>query len=189
MARRDGRDDRGHAHIARLNSSQERRESHIDKLDRQFSEVLQELRVSQTGVQILFAFLLILAFSSRFETISDFGRAVYIVTLLSTAVATACFIAPVPYHRIMFRRGMRSELVDAANRYARAGLIFLLISIGGSILLVTDIVLGSVWAGYLTAAVVIFNVTLWYVIPLWRRAKLTAETTTPGAPTPPKPSD
>jgi hypothetical protein len=147
----------------------------MDQLDRHFSEVLQELRVSQTGVQILFAFLLTLAFSARFEDISDFGRDVYVVTLLSTAAATACFIAPVPYHRIVFRKGLRSDLVNAANWYARAGLVFLLISIGGSILLVTHVVLGNVWAGWLTALVVTINVTLWYVIPLWRRSRLTGD--------------
>jgi hypothetical protein len=146
-----------------------RDETHIQRLDRQSQDLLQELRVSQAGVQILFAFLLTLAFSDGFRRVSEFERNVYIVTLLSTAAATTLFIGPVSYHRLVFRLGQRAALVTAANRMAKFGLAFLLIAIGGSVLLVTDVVLGGKWAAALTACIVVFMVAIWYVLPLIRR--------------------
>ena len=89
-------------------------------------------------MQILFAFLLSLAFASRFDETTDFQRDLYIVTLVCAALATACLIAPVPFHRIVFRRGMKDDLIIAANRYVAAGLVFLFLSMAGAILLVLD---------------------------------------------------
>ena len=100
----------------------QRDETEADRLDRNYLEMLQELRVLQAGMQILFAFLLSLAFASRFDETTDFQRDLYIVTLVCAALATACLIAPVPFHRIVFRRGMKDDLIIAANRYVAAGL-------------------------------------------------------------------
>ncbi|MDT4906886.1 MAG: hypothetical protein QOI69_127, partial [Pseudonocardiales bacterium] len=97
-----------------------RDESDAARIDRNYSEQLQELRVAQAGVQILFAFLLGIAFQQRFESITDFQRALYIGTLICTAVATALFIAPVAVHRVMFRRHLKDELVEFTGRVAVA---------------------------------------------------------------------
>ena len=116
----------------------QRDETEADRLDRNYLEMLQELRVLQAGMQILFAFLLSLAFASRFDETTDFQRDLYIATLVCAALATACLIAPVPFHRIVFRRGMKDDLIVAANRYVAAGLLFLFLSMAGAILLVLD---------------------------------------------------
>src|SRR3954452_8688774 len=93
----------------------DRSECALERADRNMNELLQELRVAQTGVQILFAFLLTLAFTQRFGQITAFQRALYMATLLLTTAATGLLIAPVAYHRLTFRRRMRAELVTAAN--------------------------------------------------------------------------
>jgi uncharacterized protein DUF6328 len=142
-------------------------ESEGERLDRNFADLLQELRVAQTGVQILFAFLLTLPFAARFGDIDSFERFVYVVALISAAFAAASIIAPVAFHRVVFRRGRKPQLVAAAHRFASIGLGFLLVSMAGAILLVTDFLLGRVWSLMLTAITTIWFVLLWAVLP-WR---------------------
>jgi uncharacterized protein DUF6328 len=142
-------------------------ESEGERLDRNFADLLQELRVAQTGVQILFAFLLTLPFAARFGDIDSFERFVYVVALISAAFAAASIIAPVAFHRVVFRRGRKPQLVAAAHRFASIGLGFLLVSMAGAILLVTDFLLGRVWSLVLTAITTIWFVLLWAVLP-WR---------------------
>jgi hypothetical protein len=149
------------------NMSERPDESETERLDRNFGDLLQELRVAQAGVQILFAFLLTLPFGARFGDIDTFEKIVYIGALLSAAVAAASIIAPVAYHRILFRRGRKPQLVEAAHRLASMGLAFLLLAMVGAILLVTDFVLGRGWALVLTAAATVWFVLLWAVLP-WR---------------------
>src|ERR1051326_7498703 len=100
-----------------------RDESAAERADRNFTELLQEVRVAQTGVQILFAFLLTMPFSARFTAIGAVDRAVYVVTLLAAAGASALLVAPVAYHRQVFRQHRKAELVDTASRFARTGLV------------------------------------------------------------------
>ena len=100
-----------------------RDETPIERADRNYNELLQELRVAQTGVQILFAFLLTIPFQQRFgEEVGTGLRKEYLVTLLVTAMATALLIAPVTMHRILFRQGLKPQLVTVADRLAKAGL-------------------------------------------------------------------
>lgn len=146
-------------------------ESESEQLERNFGDLLQELRVSQTGVQILFAFLLTLAFTQRFEDIDAFQRGTYIVTLMASAAATVLFIAPVAYHRIVFRQHLRPALVRDGNRMAIAGLCLLSLALAGAILLIVDVVLGHIWATALTAALALFIIVLWYVIPARQRRR------------------
>ena len=103
-------------------------ESEDEKADRRYDELLQELRVAQTGVQFLFAFLLTLAFTQRFGQITEFQHRLYVGTLLATAVASALLIGPVPLHRILFRRGLKPRLVRGADLMARGGLVMLLLA-------------------------------------------------------------
>jgi hypothetical protein len=144
-----------------------RDETEADRLDRNFGDLLQELRVAQAGVQILFAFLLTLPFAARFAAIDTFDKAVYMGALVTAALAAASFIAPVAYHRMLFRRGRKLQLVRAAHRLAAAGLAFLFVAMMGAILLATDVVLGRRWAVAVTSVAAIYFLSLWWVLP-WR---------------------
>lgn len=147
-------------------SADGRDETEAERADRNFTELLQELRVAQTGVQILFAFLLTLPFTQRFEKLGDDDRSVYLGTLLATAVATACLIAPVSHHRILFRRHRKPEIVDTANKLAQTGLAFLLIAVGGAVYLIFDFVVGLGIAGVVTGVLAVLFIVIWYVQPL-----------------------
>ena len=123
-----------------------RSESAEERLDRNLSELLQELRVAQTGVQILFAFLLTLPFTARFGEVTRFERDVYFATLLCAGSASAFLIGPVSYHRLLFRQRDKQHVVFAANWMAVVGLACLAVAIVGVILLVTDFLFGRVAA-------------------------------------------
>jgi hypothetical protein len=149
-----------------------RDESEAQRLDRNFNELLQELRVAQTGVQILFAFLLGIAFQQRFETISTYERMLYVVTLLLAAIAAVLLIAPVAVHRVLFRKRVKDEIVDIASRYAATGLAVLALAIVSAVLLVLTIVLNVVAAVAIAAGMFTLLLTLWLVVPLATRARL-----------------
>src|SRR5215218_8139748 len=106
-----------------------RDESEAERLDRNYGELLQELRVAQVGVQILFASLLTVAFTPQFERITSLQRGTYVVTLLSAAVATACLIGPVAFHRIVFRHSQKDDLVRMSHRMALAGMGCLMVAV------------------------------------------------------------
>lgn len=142
-----------------------RDETRLERYDRNFDELLQELRVAQTGVQILFAFLLTLPFTSRFGSIGGLDKAVYVATLLSSATATALLIAPVSGHRQVFRLGLKPELVRLASRLAKAGLAFLMIAMVGAVFVVLDVVTGLGWAAGLSVATAVLYLVLWYALP------------------------
>jgi hypothetical protein len=144
-------------------------ETVAQRLDRNYTELLQELRVAQTGVQILFAFLLTLAFTQRFAETDGFQRFVYVVTLLFAAGAAALLIAPVAFHRLVFRRRQKDDLVDAANRFALGGLAMLFVAMVGAVLLILDVVLGDFRAFLLTGLVAAWFLGLWLVLPLTSR--------------------
>jgi len=148
-----------------------RDESEAERLDRNYGELLQELRVLQAGMQILFAFLLTLVFASRFEDTTHLQRQIYVVTLICAAIATGCFIAPVPFHRMVFRRGMKDDLITVANRYVAVGMVFLLLTMIGAIMLVLDFLFGLVPAALVTGALAVVFVVLWLLIPLRARAE------------------
>jgi len=147
-----------------------RTETPEQRADRNFDELLQELRVLQTGVQILFAFLLTLPFQQRFVAVDAFQRGAYVVTLLLCAAATAFLIAPVAYHRKLFRRHRKPQLVASADRLARVGLLMLLLALVTGVMMILDVVLGRLAAVTGAAAVAALFVALWYVLPR-RRAR------------------
>jgi hypothetical protein len=146
-------------------------ETELQRWQRNFAELLQELRVAQTGVQILFAFLLILAFSPGFDETDTFARTVYLVALLSAAAATALIIAPVAYHRVLFRRSQKPRLVVYAHRMAFAGLMLVIVAMASAVLLATDVVLSRPAAIAVSAATAAGLLLLWAVLPLLRRAR------------------
>src|ERR687885_946018 len=110
-------------------------ESEAQRADRNFNDILQELRVTQTGVQILFGFLLTLPLQARFERLDRYEKGLLVVAVLLLAVATAFIIAPVAWHRALFRHRLKTEIVDAGGRFAKAGLTALGLGIVASMLL------------------------------------------------------
>jgi hypothetical protein len=147
-----------------------RDETELQSVDRQFTELLQELRVAQTGVQILFAFLLGLAFTPRFPDLTNAQQATYLVTLVLSAISTALLIGPVGYHRTVFRQRLRPQLVKTGHRYAIVGLVLLLLALVGGVQLAASFILGA-WATLLAAALAGLFATLWFVVPLVYRIR------------------
>ena len=141
-------------------------ESEPERLTRNLNELLQELRVTQTGVQILTGFLLTLPFTNRFTTLDDVQRYAYLGVLTGSVVATGLIIAPVAFHRVLFRHGQRPWLVSAANRAARAGLAALALTTSGMVWLVFDLVTDPFTAGVAGSMSLLFFVTLWAAVPL-----------------------
>jgi Family of unknown function (DUF6328) len=138
-------------------------------LDRNVAELLQELRVVLTGVQILFAFLLTLPFTARFGDLPNLPRTLYAVTLLSAALATVVLVAPVSFHRMLFRRGRKAQLVVFADHAMAVALGLLLVSIGSGLLLVLDVTLPRALALTCTAVVLFAALVAWYFMPLRHR--------------------
>ncbi|GAA1371946.1 DUF6328 family protein [Streptomyces beijiangensis] len=120
----------------------ERDETRLERADRNYGELLQELRVVQTGVQFLFAFLLTLAFTSRFPELDSFERGTYVTTLLLTVVAAGLFTAPAALHRVLFGQGAKERIVTVSSRLAGAGMAVLALALSASVLLVVDVVHG-----------------------------------------------
>ncbi len=152
-------------------SAQARGETRDQVLDRNVNEVLQEVRVVLTGVQVLFAFLLGLAFTARFQDLGTFGTTVYTVTLLATASATVLLVAPVAFHRTLFRLRRKEELVAYADRSLRAGLALLLVGIASAVLLVLDVALGRIPAVAGCGCLVVLGGLAWYALPLRARRR------------------
>ncbi|WP_240800546.1 DUF6328 family protein [Streptomyces sp. ICN441] len=142
-----------------------RRETELERADRNFVELLQELRVVQTGVQILFAFLLTLAFQARFPTLDPFQRGTYVTALVLAVIAAALFTAPAAVHRALFRRGAKREVVSVSSRLAGIGLTVLSLALTSAVLLVVDVVYGTP-AGIAAAALTLLVCTgLWWLLP------------------------
>ncbi|WP_338675105.1 DUF6328 family protein [Streptomyces sp. SCSIO 30461] len=143
-----------------------RDETETERADRNFAELLQELRVIQTGVQILFAFLLTLAFTARFPSLDSFQRGTYVTTLMLAVVAAALFTAPAAVHRGLFRRGAKKEIVSVSSRLAGMGLAVLTLALTSAVLLVVDVVHGTPEGVTAAAATLFVCVMLWGVLPL-----------------------
>jgi hypothetical protein len=141
------------------------------KRDRQMIELLNELRVALPGVQILFAFLLTVPFSNRFEELTAFQRDVYYVTLMATAFSAACLIAPSAAHRLRFHQGEREWIVESANRLMIAGLVILAVALCCSVLLITDLMFNGARVWIYSGAVALFIVVLWFLRPLLRHVR------------------
>ena len=147
----------------------ERDEPESERLDRNLNELLQEVRVALPGVQVLFAFLLTVPFSQGFPTLTDFQRDVYFAVLALTAISTALLISPTAYHRLLFREGMKREVVAYSNRVVILGLGVLGLAMITAVTLIAHIVFGvaaAIVSGVL--AVILFG-ALWCVLPLAAR--------------------
>ncbi|WP_432456503.1 DUF6328 family protein [Cellulomonas iranensis] len=142
-----------------------RHETYTERMDRNWDELLQELRVTQTGAQILTGFLLTIPFQSGFADLDAYQRDLYLVLVVLAALATVLIIAPVSLHRLLFRRRLKPQLVDAGHRFARGGLAALALVLTGAVMLLFDVVLTRT-AGRVAAGVLVVVITLaWVVLP------------------------
>ena len=145
---------------------QDRDETEAERLDRNWSSLLQELRVAQTGVQLLTGFLLTLPFQQRFTQLNEVMRAVYLVTVGCSIGATVLLVAPVSMHRLLFRRHRLNTLVSAAHSYAMVGLVLLGVALSGVAVVVFDAVLGATEAWIAGGVTLLALTAFWYVMPL-----------------------
>jgi hypothetical protein len=151
-------------------------ESKDERLDRELIELLNELRVALPGVQVLFAFMLTVPFSQRFPELTDLQRDAYFAAFLCATTAVALLISPTAMHRIEFRARDKERMIVTANRFAIAGTIALAAAMSLVVFVITDVLFGTTWASFVTAAVVLIFVALWYVLPLKRRLEKRRET-------------
>ena len=144
-------------------------EDEKQRRDRELIELLNELRVAMPGVQVLFAFLLIVPFSSGYSKMSGTERDVYFVAFLCAAVATILLIAPSAHHRLRFRARQKEELLLRANRLAIVGLGFLSAAISAAVFVITDVLYHEPWSALVSAASALAFGWVWYVVPMFRR--------------------
>ncbi|KAK1186525.1 DUF6328 family protein [Streptomyces sp. NBS 14/10] len=144
-----------------------REETREEQADRKWAELLQEVRVTQTGMQILFAFLLTVAFTPRFQSLGHADRTIYVVTVLLGAAATGALIAPVSLHRIVTGRRLKPETVHIAARFTVAGLVLLLCTVVSALLLILRVVVADVTAAWVTVAALVWFVSCWIAPAVW----------------------
>jgi hypothetical protein len=149
----------------------ERSEEEQERLNRQMTELLNELRVAMPGVQVLFGFLLAVPFQQRFATVTSFQRDVYFVTLVSAATATAFLIAPSAYHRIAFQQHDKPRIIRVGTAQFVCGLVALAVAMNGAVLLVTDVLFQATTVTVTMVCVGALFAWLWFGIGLWRRMR------------------
>ena len=139
--------------------------------DRELIELLNELRVVLPGIQVLFAFLLIVPFSNGWQQVNDTQRYVYFVAFLCTAASSAFLIAPSAIHRLRFREGDKENLLVVGNALAIVGTAFLALGMAAVTFLITDTLFDSGWAAVVTALIGALMAWLWFGYPLLRMAR------------------
>ncbi|MFE9724962.1 DUF6328 family protein [Streptomyces sp. NPDC005794] len=144
-----------------------RYETDEERADRQWGDLLQELRVAQTGVQILFGFLLAVVFQPRFADLSTVDRNIYVVTVMLGSATAAALIGPVSYHRLLTGRRMKPQTVVWASRLTKLGLALLFCTMCSTLLLILRVALHNVAALWLVGAMALWFLVCWFVFPLW----------------------
>jgi Family of unknown function (DUF6328) len=147
----------------------QRGETEMERLDRNWNSLLQELRVVQTGVQLLTGFLLTLPFQQRFDILREPMRIVYLVTVGCSVAATVLLIAPVGIHRLLFRRHRLQVLVSAAHRCAYAGLALLGLALTGVTVIIFVAVAGCSAGLIAGACALTLFAFFWWALPLLLR--------------------
>lgn len=159
-----------HEHSGR-ESGGGRNETPEERADRRWADLLQELRVAQTGVQILFGFLLTVAFQQRFTELSATDRHIYVVTVVLGAATMGALVGPASMHRLLTGRRLKPETVLWASRLTVLGLVLLLCTMAASLLLVLRVVVRDPVAGWLVGAMAGWFALCWFVLPLWARRR------------------
>jgi hypothetical protein len=145
-----------------------RNETGKERIDRNLIELLNELRVALPGVQVLFAFLLILPFTDGFDDVTNFQKVVFLVTLLATALSAILLIAPSMHHRLQFREGNKADILRDSNRLAILGMTALAVAMTGAVMMITAFVFDEDTMIACVAAVALAFVVVWYAMPLRR---------------------
>ncbi len=148
----------------------ERRESQLERADRNFVELLQGARVAVTGVQVLFAFLLTVPFSPGFSRLDLADRWLFYVALVGAAIASICYIAPAAQHRVLFRQGRKETLVRRSNFYGILGALALAVSMTTATMLVIDYLFGVVVAWVTAGVIAALALWTWFGQPALNRA-------------------
>jgi hypothetical protein len=162
---RTSRPPQPHSETGRIESEEER-------ADRNLSDLLQELRVALPGVQVLFAFLLTVPFTQRFEDLSDFEEKLYFGVLIAVALATVMLAAPTAGHRILFRRQQKEFIVTISNTLALIGLSLLAVAMCGALALISDFIFGTTTAVITTIVMAAAFIGFWFLGPIRRRTQL-----------------
>ncbi|SEQ53037.1 hypothetical protein SAMN05216481_109188 [Streptomyces radiopugnans] len=148
---------------------EEYRETEKERADRRWTELLQEVRVAQMGIQILLGFLLSVAFTERFTDIGTVDRNIYVVTVVLGSAATGTLIAPVALHRFVTGHRMKPQTVEWASRLTVTGLILLLCTVTCALLLILRVVLDNGMAWWIVGALFMWFVGAWFLLPAWAR--------------------
>ncbi|MGW7268122.1 DUF6328 family protein [Streptomyces sp. NPDC054842] len=151
-----------------------RDETEEERADRKWGELIQEIRVAQTGVQILFGFLLTVVFTPRYAQLREADQTIYIVTVVLGAAATGALIGPVSLHRLVSGNRVKPQAVQWASRLTFAGLILLLATMTSSLLLILRVATHDSYVPWLVAGVVAWYLFCWFVLPVWARRHRTA---------------
>ena len=140
-----------------------------ETINRNWTELVQELRSTQTGVQVLTGFLLTVPFSDKFDELDRLERTAYLFVMSGAVAATAAILSPIAYHRILFRRGRRPWLVKTANKVARVGLVLVALTTCGVVFLTFDLALNRVAGVAASVVALVAYLLLWVVVPLRAR--------------------
>ena len=140
-----------------------------ERLDRELVRLLNELRGARPSVQVIFAFLLTVPFTNRFQQVNDLQKDTFLLALICTALGLAFLMAPSAYHRIRFREHDKERMLRTSNRLALAGTVFLAVAITASVFFVTDFLFQMPLPGLLAAVVAGVIVWFWYGLPLLRK--------------------
>lgn len=150
-----------------------RDESEEERADRRWVELIQEVRVAQMGVQILFGFLLTVVFTPKYATLDDTDQAIYIVTVVLGACATGALIGPVSLHRLVSGRKVKPQAVRWASRLTFVGLVLLLATTTASLLLILRVATHDDYVPWLVTGVVAWYLLCWFALPMWTRHRYT----------------
>ncbi|MFE3472486.1 MULTISPECIES: DUF6328 family protein [unclassified Streptomyces] len=148
-----------------------REETQEERADRQWTELLQELRVAQTGVQILFGFLLAVVFQPRFAELSEVDRDIYVTTVVLGSATVAALIGPVTYHRLLTGRRLKPQTVIWASRMTMVGLVLLFFTMCSTLLLIMRVALHNTFALWLVGGIALWFLACWIVFPVWALAR------------------
>ncbi|MDH6629585.1 uncharacterized membrane protein (DUF106 family) [Streptomyces sp. LBL] len=150
-----------------------RNETEEERADRKWAELIQEVRVAQTGVQILFGFLLTVVFTPKYAHLADVDKSIYIVTVVLGACATGALIGPVSLHRLVAGRRVKPQTVEWASRMTFVGLMLLLATMTAALLLILRVATHNAYVPWLVTGVVLWYLVCWFVVPLVVRRRHT----------------
>ncbi|MFE7776312.1 DUF6328 family protein [Streptomyces sp. NPDC057445] len=151
-----------------------RGESEEERADRRWQELVQEIRVTQTGVQILLGFLLTVVFTPHFQQLDQTDKTIYIVTVILGSLATGALIGPVAFHRIVSGRRMKPQAVVWASRLTFTGIVLLLATLTSALILILRAATHDGFVPYLVAGVLAWYLLCWFALPLWARVRYTS---------------